>query len=537
MVNTVPSFSSSSCPVPSFSLYGKGQSEWGTNMFLLSSICMLCAPVSKRSRQCNKRWLLMTWRAGDSWVTTLLWPDDVEERRRDQRQECLEQGAASFPKKGDLDGIHHSTPHYWTQRTVSHNPFQFSSPSSQHSVTLTQSVNCSCPFLGVSGVWVPFRNYISCSLLSVIVDQFSFPFSLSPSLVKHESKSICENGWRIKDEETRDGENEYFPSLSATFLLLQRSNLSEFEPRKVPLLRITIGWRDDWWLFFPSFTPSYSYTEWRHLHPLLFSSFSRSLSHLAHSQSQTLLTPNVTWCSKIVSVGHTVSRWLPTITNYTLIARLCLQLVISPSLLCTWSGGMRKEWMWLKWMDGERRRRITANACDAMCWSIMLSSFHRRFERRKGREEGENPKNIPASNTPVKVCFFCPTKMMNDWLWLEANSHQNVSFSLPTSEWTLAVTDPSSLHSFSPFYSFFIPSLLFPFVPSSQSFHVGAIQLFLLMGKKMKKREDEMWACLSLWICEMHEGRRLKEEMNNESTALMTDEHVFVFSGAFHSIF
>lgn len=183
--------------------------------------------------------------------------------------------------------------------------------------------------------------------------------------------------------------------------------------------------------------PSLSNSEWRHLHPLLFPSHSPSLLHPASSHSRILLNvPQMLPANvAVVSVGHTVSRWLPTITNYTLIAGLCLQLVISPSSLCTWSGGMREEWMWLKWMD-EDRRRITANACDAMCWSIMLSSFHRRFERREGREEGENPKNIPASNTPVKVCFFCPRN--------DECSMWPILLSLPSL--------PLFLHSIHPYY-------------------------------------------------------------------------------------
>ena len=160
---------------------------------------------------------------------------------------------------------------------------------------------------------------------------------------------------------------------------------------------------------------------------------------------------------ELVSVGHTVSRWLPTITNYTLIAGLCLQLVISLSLPLYYAHDHeeseknecdRNEWRW-------RERGITTNACDAMCWSIMWSSFSSSVGRVR-EEERREPKKYSCFKYSCQSLLLLSTK----WWMTEPDLSELTSKLLPPTEpeqWPTLLS--LSLSSFQPC----IPTFLFLF--------------------------------------------------------------------------
>lgn len=288
----------------------------------------------------------------------------------------------------------------------------------------------------------------------------------------------------------------------------------------------------------PSFSQMTSHVS-IYLSPFLvlyfFSSLFLSLSLELPSLQMLPDARNILWS---VSVGHTVSRWLPTITNYNLIAGLCLQLVIPlPLYYYAHDQGWKKlHWMWLRCSE---RGMITANACDAMCWSIKCSSFSSSVWKRveRGKEREREPKKYSCFKYSCQSLLLLSTK----W-WMTLSDLKRTCIKTSTSNWTLTVTDPSFSLSLSfPFLLFFIPSMhpnvfsFSPFVPSFPSFQVCAIQFpFFVRIRWRSVRMSCEHVLVSLSWCEMHGDEKKSSEMNNESTALMTAQHVFVFSGAFH---
>lgn len=174
---------------------------------------------------------------------------------------------------------------------------------------------------------------------------------------------------------------------------------------------------------------------------------------------------------------------------------------------------------------------ITANACDAMCWSIMCSSFSSSVRKRNRKRERE-----PKKYSCFKYCCQTLLLLSTKW-WMTLSDLKRTRIKTSTSNWTLTVTDPS-LSSLSSFLHSIHASQLFLFLPSCHLFPASRfLPSSFPFANNMKKREDELWACLCVLMWDARRDEKKSSEMNNESTALMTAQHFFfVFSGAFHFV-